>query len=207
MFECEETVGIDDGVVVEGNLGRPSGFSPDGDDDHVRTMFSRRAGMLNEEPVRIDEAGLSEDQIDAVARHLVLHDLNFVLDDVVGAKGEIFDRDRLFQAIFGSVQGALAEPREIQDRFAKGFAGDGAGVGTDAADDFFALDDADFLTELGGLDRSLLAGGPCPYDEKIVMGHQVSCLLRLRLRFQQNSSRLRVRSSKTSNTEPRTSWP
>ena len=60
--------------------------------------------------MRIDEAGLSEDQIDAVARHLVLHDLNFVLDDVVGAKGEIFNGDRLFQAIFSSIQGALAEP-------------------------------------------------------------------------------------------------
>ena len=112
-----------------------AGIGPDGDDDHVRTMFSRRASLVNEEPVRIDEAGLSEDQIDAVARHLVLHDLNFVLDDVVGAKGEIFDRDRTFQAIFGSVQGALAEPRRYRTRFAEGFAGDGAGVGTDAADD------------------------------------------------------------------------
>jgi len=139
-------------------------------------MFSRRAGMVNEEPVRIDEAGLSEDQIDAIARHLVLHDLNFVLDDVVGAKGEIFDRDRFFKAIFGSVQGALAKSRELQDRFAEGLARDGAGVGTDAADDFFAFDDADFFAELGGLDRSLLAGRPGPYDEKIVLSHQVSCL-------------------------------
>ena len=46
----------------------------------------------------------------------------------------------------------------------------------DAADDFFALDDADFLAELSSLDRGLLAGGPAPYDEKIVLGHQVSCL-------------------------------
>jgi hypothetical protein len=122
--------------------------------------------------VRIDEAGLSKDQVDAITRHLVLHDLNFIPDDVVGAKEKIFDRDRLFQAIFGSVQGALAESREIEDCFAEGFAGDGAGIGTDAADDFFALDDADFLAELGGLDRGLLAGWSTPYDEKIVLGHR-----------------------------------
>src|SRR6185503_1853346 len=113
-----------------------------------------------------------KDQIDAVTRHLVLHNLNFVLDDVVGAKREIFDRDRLFQTIAGSVEVALAEPREIENRFAEGLAGDGAGVGGDAADDGSAFDDADGLTELGGLDRGFLACWPTPYDEKIVLGHQ-----------------------------------
>ena len=48
-----------------------------------------------QQSVRIDEAGLSRDHIDPVAGHLILDDLNFVLDDMVGAEGEIFDRDRL----------------------------------------------------------------------------------------------------------------
>ena len=95
MFERDEAVGIDDRLTIEWNVGRPGRHGPHCDDDHVGMMFSRRAGLLNEEPVRIDKAGLSIDQVDAVARHLVLHDLNFVLDDVVGAKREIFDRDRL----------------------------------------------------------------------------------------------------------------
>ncbi len=129
-----------------------------------------------QQPVRIDEAGFPVDHIDAIARHLVLDDLNFVRDDVVGAKGEIFDRDRLFQAISGSVQIALAEPREIEHRFAEGFAGDGAGVDADAADDFFALDDADFLAELGGLDRGLLAGGPGADHEQDRIAPSVSLL-------------------------------
>jgi hypothetical protein len=65
----------------------------------------------------------------------------------------------------------LAESREIEDCFAEGFAGDGAGVGGDATDDGFAFDDADFLAELSGLDRGLLAGWSTPYDKKIVWGH------------------------------------
>ena len=97
-------------MIIEWNVGWSGRLCPDCDDDDMGMMFGRRAGLLNEEPVRIDEAGLSKDQVDAVARHLVLHDLNFVLDDVVGAKREIFDRDRLFQTITGSVQVALAEP-------------------------------------------------------------------------------------------------
>ena len=60
-----------------------------------------------------------------------------------------------------------------------------------------------FLPKLGGLDRSLLASGPCPYDEKIVMGHQVSCLLRLRFRFQ--PEQFEAPSSKFQNLERRIS--
>ena len=67
----------------------------------------------------------------------------------------------------------MAEPREIEDGFAEGFAGDGAGVGADAADDLFALDDADFLAQFGGLDGGFLPGGAGPDDQKIVVGHQV----------------------------------
>ena len=133
-----------------------------------------RAGLLNAKPMGIDEAGRAEDHVDVVAGHLILHDLDFVLDDVIGAEGEVFDRDRLFQTIAGSVQIALAESGEVEHRFAEGFAGDGAGIDADAADDCFALDDADVLAELGGLDGGLLAGGPRADDEKIVMSHQVS---------------------------------
>src|SRR4029077_8325382 len=171
-FERDETVGIDDRVIIEWNISRSGRHGPYCDDDHAGIMLGRHAALLNEEPVRINEAGFSMDQVDAVTRHLVLHNLNFVLDDVVGAKREIFDRDRLFQTIAGSVQVALAEPREIEDRLAEGFAGDGAGVGGDTADGCFALDDADGFAELGGLDRCFLAGGPTSYDKEIVLGHR-----------------------------------
>ncbi len=40
-FEREEAVGIDDGVIVEGNVGRSGRLGPDGDDDQVGSMFSR----------------------------------------------------------------------------------------------------------------------------------------------------------------------
>jgi len=151
VFERDESVGIDDRVIIEGDVGRPGRHCPYCDDDHVGIMFGRRAGLLNEKPVRIDKAGLSKDQIDAVARHLVLHDLNFVLDDVVGAKREIFDRDRFFETIAGSIQVALAEPREVENRFSEGFAGDSTGVGRNAADDSFALDDAALQARIDSL--------------------------------------------------------
>src|SRR4029078_531386 len=134
MFEPEKTVGIDDGVFVKGNVGWPIRFGPDSDDDDMRMMLNRSTGLLNEEPVGIEEPGLPIDQIDVVARLLVLYDLNFVFNDVVGAKGEISDRDGLFQAIGGSIDGALTEPRKIQHRFAVRFSGGGGGAGSGSAD-------------------------------------------------------------------------
>src|ERR1041384_556038 len=103
MLEPEKTVSIDDSVFVKRNFGRPSRFGPDSNDDDMRMMLNRPSGLLNEQPVGIKEAGFSIDKVDTIARHLVLHDLNFVFDDVVGAQGEIFDCDRLFQAIGGTV--------------------------------------------------------------------------------------------------------
>src|SRR5688572_697722 len=96
-------------MVIEWNVRRSGRLCPYCDHNDVGIMFGYRAGLLNEKSVRIDEAGTSIDQVDAVPRHLVLDDLNFVLDDVVGAKCEIFDRDRFFQTITGSVQVALPE--------------------------------------------------------------------------------------------------
>ena len=110
MSEREEAVGIDDRAIVEGNVGRPGGLCPHRDHDDMGPMFRRCACLLNEEPVGIEEAGLSVDEIDMVAGHLLPHDLDFVFDDVVRAKREVFDRDRLFQTIACSVEGALAEP-------------------------------------------------------------------------------------------------
>lgn len=82
-----------------------------------------------------------------------------MLDDVVRAEGQIFNRDLLFYAVLAPVNGALAKPGEIEYRFAEGFARNGPGIDADPTDDRLSLDDPDLLVELGCLDRSLLAGG------------------------------------------------
>jgi hypothetical protein len=135
-------------------------------------------GAFDAQAVRIDETGGAEPEVDIVARHLVLDDLDFPVDDVVGAEGEIFHRDVLFDAITGAIQAALMETRQIECGLAERFAGDGAGVGADAADDPFAFDDADFFPQLGSLDGSFLPCRAGSDDQQIVVSHGVLISIR-----------------------------
>ena len=85
--------------------------------------------------MRIHECGGADKHLDIVPSHLVVDDLDFSFDDVIGAEGQVFHRDVLFHAVTRAIQAALVESGEIEDGFAKGFAGDRAGIGADAADD------------------------------------------------------------------------
>lgn len=123
----------------------------------------------------IDKTGLTLDHVDTIAGHLILDDLDFARDHMVGAEGEILDGDVGFHPVAGAVQIALSEAGQIQDGFAQGFAGNGAGIDADPADHLLALDDPDFLSELGGLYGGFLPGRPCADDQEVVVSHQDPC--------------------------------
>src|SRR6476646_11568142 len=120
----------------------------------------------------IDETGLAVDHVDAVAGHLILDEGDLVRDHVVGAEGEVLDRDVGFHTIAGAVEIALSEAGQVEDGLAQGFAGNGAGMDANAADHLLPLDDADVFSELGGLNGGLLTGRPRANDQKVVVPHE-----------------------------------
>ena len=136
MLEREEAVGVDDRVVVEWNVGRSGRERPTGDDDEVGSMFAARLAGF-----QCGSGGDPRMRAVPTNRSTLLRAIWFWTISIsrlmtwLARKVEVFDRDVLFHAVTRAVQAALAEPREIEDGFAEGFAGDRAGVGADAADD------------------------------------------------------------------------
>src|SRR5271166_5609095 len=86
----------------------------------------------------------------------------------VGAEDQVLHRDLVFQRIAAPVKRALPQPAEIKDGFAKGLAGNGAGVYADAADGALTLDDGDFLAQLGSTYRRLLSGRPTADHDQVI---------------------------------------
>src|SRR5690242_1419865 len=99
----------------------------------------------------------------------MVHDLNFALDDPLHAMGEIACRNAVADDVVFSVDRALPEAGEVQNRFAQRLARNGAGVDAHAARHLPPIDDRDTLTELGSRDRSLLARRPATYDDEVVI--------------------------------------
>ena len=127
--------------------------------------------VLDLEEVGAFEAGGAPDQVDAVAVELVADDGEFVVDDLLGDVDEVFDGDVAFGAEVFAEEAAFVGAGEVEDGFAEGLGGDGAGVDAGAAEDGIFFDDADGFAELGGLDGGLLAGGAGADDHEIVMFH------------------------------------
>src|SRR4026207_201088 len=122
--------------------------------------------------MRIDETGVAADHVDTVAGHLILDDGDLVRDHVVGAEGEVFNRNVGFHPIPGAIEIALSEAGQVQDSLAQGFTGNGSGMDTDATDHLLSLDDADVLSELGGLNGGLLTGRARADDQKVIVRHE-----------------------------------
>ena len=105
-----------------------------------------------------------------VAHHLFADDADLGADDLPATGDQVVHGD--LGAVAVAVKAPLLDAGQVQHGFAQGFAGDGAGVGADAADDGVALDERDLLAELGGLDGGLLAGGTAADDDHVDVFHK-----------------------------------
>ena len=125
----------------------------------------------HDEGVRVDELRGADDQRDVVAGELVADDVDLPADHVLGAGGQVGDRDVVLDPVGLAVQLALVEAGQVEHGLAQGLRRDGAGVDADPADHVPALDDGRPVAELGGGDGGLLAGGPGPDDDHVVGVH------------------------------------
>src|SRR5262245_30502714 len=160
--EMENVVAGKDPVPVEWHVRVASIFRSDRDHDVARRDRARRVtiGMVEADRIRPDKRCLRRYQLDIVAHQLVTHDVDFVLDDTVGADQQILYRDVFFDGVGSAVELAGAIAGELEHDLAQGLRRDRAEIDAASADDGFALDDRYPLIELRALDRRALAGRP-----------------------------------------------
>lgn len=118
-FQQQEAVGVDDCLVVERNMGGTGRDCAASNDEVVGCVFHPVLRTLDEQPVWIEKRRGPEAEIDVVPRHLIVDDLDFTGDDVVGAEGQVRHGNVLLDAIAGAVQAALMESGEVERGFAQ----------------------------------------------------------------------------------------
>ena len=91
---------------------------------------------------------------------------------MLGARGEVTDRDLVLDAVTAAIEIALTQPGQIENGLTQGLGGDGAGVDAHPTDHVAAIDDPDALAQLCGSDGSLLPTGPGAQDQQVVVIHK-----------------------------------
>src|SRR5580693_1086411 len=92
-------------------------------------------------------------------------------DHHILAMHEILDGQAFAQRVIHTVEAALMYTGKIERRFAKDFAGDGAGVDAGAAEDVSAFNQSDAFAEVGRLSRALFAGRTRADHHKVIILH------------------------------------
>ncbi len=121
--------------------------------------------------MRTDKAGRSSQNVDAVAGKLRAKHIDFSLDHVERAEGEIRHGDRFLDAIVDAVNALILVAGKMQDRLADGLAGDRAGVNGGSADHFQLFNERGSFSKLRRLNRGALSAGPRTDNDEIVLFH------------------------------------
>jgi hypothetical protein len=148
---------------------------PGRDHDCVRRELANAGvAQVDGDRVRVDEPRAAVEDVNPVPQELVADDLAFTLDHVACPHGDVVDRDALAQPVALSVNRALVEPRQVQDRLADRLRRDRPRVHARTAERDMALDERHVLPELGCLDRGLLPRRPRPHDHEVELAHVLS---------------------------------
>ena len=151
-----------------------SGLVPRGDDEVAATHRDAfgTVGVLDMDGVLVDESGVADVQLDAVAHQLRAHHVDLLADDVLGARQQVSRGDLLLDAVAGAVELPLAHAGEVDDRLAQRLRRNRSGVDADPTEHASAFDHRDRLAELRGSDGGLLPTWPRPDDDEVVLLHR-----------------------------------
>src|SRR5579883_1370456 len=170
----KDMIAVDDRAAVQRHFRAAGRASSGGDDDGVGGSGLRAAGTIHLQRMRVNEFGRAADQLNVVARQLALDDIDLSLDHVLDAQRQVGHRDLVLNAVVYAVDILVVVAGEVKDSFAEGFAGDGAGIDADAAQNFAALDDGDALAHFGALNRRALPSrAGSNYDQVIALHVQL----------------------------------
>src|SRR5258706_13481443 len=158
-----------------------------GDDDKGGGYIAVAAPIhiIQTDGMGVDETGVCRDHVDAVAHELMPYHVNFVADDIIGAREQVIHRDFFFHHVGCAVNAFVVVAGKMHHRFAQGFAGDCTGVDAHATDHCFALDNCHALIQLGGLHGCALSGRPGTDHNHVVVicdvGHYSPLILPCRM--------------------------
>ena len=124
-------------------------------------------GLGDGDSVRVFEGSLAANELDLVERKIFQDALALHVHDFALVVHEIVDGEIFFQRIIDAVEAALIESGEIKRGFAKGLAGNGAGVDAASAHVLGAFDDGYAFAEVGGLGAALFAGRAAADDDEV----------------------------------------
>src|SRR5689334_16807386 len=130
MVEVDDPVRVDDRLLVEVDALRAGRASAGRDDDLLGgdDLVPAARLVLEGDRVRVGEPGRALQQPDPVAGQLAADDVDLPADDVLGAGGQVGDRDVLFQPVTLPVHLPLVEAGQVQHGLAQGFRGNCSGV-------------------------------------------------------------------------------
>ncbi len=168
FLQVVHLVGIEDALAVNGNVRIVRRARAAGKHEVLPTQHGQAVIAGHFHGVRIQETRVAFVNGDAIAAQLRLDDLDFARHHRVGTEDEVLHGDGFFQRVAAPVERALPQAAEVEDGFAKGFAGNGAGVHAHSTDGAFALDDSHFLAQFGGADGGLLSGGTAAHYHQVV---------------------------------------
>ena len=109
------------------------------------------------------------DHVDAVAGELGVGYVHFSLDDGLNAEGQVGHGDLFFDPVVDAVECAVVVAGEVEDGFAHGFGGDGAGVDADASDKGTGLDNDHALLDFGSGHCGALPGRPGADNDQVII--------------------------------------
>jgi hypothetical protein len=157
-------------AMLAGTVGDRAGR----DQEHVGVELVRRApvGQRDRDRVGIDEGRAPVDELDLVARDVLVDDVAEGAHDLVLAEHEVAHVEGGRLADLEAVEATLSEAREVERGLAQRLRWDRPGVDAGAAHVGRSLDEGDPLAEVGGLSRALLAGRARSDDDQVVAVHE-----------------------------------
>src|SRR5713101_369933 len=123
----------------------------------------------------VQEGGLAGHEFDEVECEVFQNAPALHVDDFTLVVHEIVDSEIFLEGIVDTVEAALLEAGKVERGFAKGLAGNGAGIDATAAHVLGALDDGNAFAKIGGLGAALFPGRTATDHneiERVARGHE-----------------------------------
>ncbi len=172
-LQVENPVGVQDAVFVELDTRRASGLGARGDHDVFAAEGGAFAagGLFDQHGVRVDEAPVALNEVDAIAHELRPHDVLLLADHMRGAGEQVGGGDLLLHAVTRAVELPLVYAGEVDDGLPQRLRRDGSGVHANSAEHPATFDDRHRLAELCRGYRGLLAARTRTDDDEVVLEH------------------------------------
>jgi hypothetical protein len=143
-------IGVEDPLAVNRDLRAVGRTCAAGQQDVLSAKQSRPVVAPDFDGMRVHEARVAFQGRHVIPAQLGLDDLNLSRHHCLSPKDQIRPGNAVFEHVSTPIERALPKTAEVKHGFPKGLAGDGPGVDANAADRMLAINDRDFLAQLGG---------------------------------------------------------